>query len=210
MNSTKPVLRGRLHQFAFFASLAACASLISNGTSGKALFSSLVYSVGLLSLFGISAIYHIPHWEPRKRAFLKRLDHSAIFIFIAGTMTPVALLALPEAEGRSLLMAIWTIAVLGTLQSIFWIKAPKWVTAIFYIFAGWQVLPYMPSLKESLSENEIIFIVVGGIVYTTGAILYAIKRPALWAKTFGYHELFHLMTVVAAAFHFVVIYSLVD
>ena len=205
----KPALRGYLHQEAFFVALGACACLLANASTSPALVASLVYSFGLLMLFGISAVYHRPHWDPKPRAFLKRLDHSAIFVQIAGTFTPICILALSPKIGGQLLLVIWVTAFFGILQSIFWVKAPKYLTAIFYVTMGWFVLPYGSELKESLGTANLALIAAGGIVYTIGAVFYALKRPKLVPSVFGYHELFHLFTIIGAGLHFVVIYRMI-
>lgn len=205
----KPLLRGWFHQEAFFVSLGASILLTLKANNTLAIVSVLIYSFGLLMLFGISAIYHRPHWQPKQRALMKRFDHSAIFIFIAGTMTPIALLSLSSTDGPHLLMIIWSVAVVGIIQSIFWVKAPKWVTASLYVIAGWLIFPYVPQLQETMSSLDVGLIIAGGIVYTVGAVFYALKRPKLWIEVFGYHELFHVLTIIAASFHFAVIYKLV-
>lgn len=205
----KPLLRGYLHQEAFFVVLGAGALLVAKSSDQTALIASLIYSFSLLFLFGISAVYHRPHWQPKQRALLKRVDHAAIFILIAGTFTPICLLALPEHDGRQLLIIIWLAAVLGILQSIFWVKAPKAVTAIFYVVMGWLAMPYAGDLHASLGVTQVALIVAGGIIYTLGAVFYALKKPNFAPHIFGYHELFHLMTIIAAALHFAVIYQLI-
>ncbi len=205
----KPIMRGYLHLIAFFITLGAGALLMVNSTSAISYTASGIYIFGLLFLFGISSIYHIPHWEPQPRAFMKRMDHSAIFILIAGTFTPLCLLALPHESGKQLLVIIWIAAALGVLQSIFWVKAPKWVTAILYVFMGWFALPYLGELKDSLGADKVLFLVAGGVIYTVGAVFYAIKKPRLNPAIFGYHELFHLFTVIGALCHFIAIYPLI-
>lgn len=205
----KPLLRGYLHQEAFFIVLGAGTLLVAKSSNQTTLVASLVYSLSLLLSFGISAIYHRPHWQPKQRAFMKRLDHSAIFILIAGTFTPICLLALPEHDGRQLLIVVWIAAVLGIFQSILWVKAPKAVTALFYVVMGWFAMPYAGDLHNSLGSAQLSLIVAGGVIYTVGAVFYAMKKPHLIPHIFGYHELFHLMTVIAAALHFVVIYQLI-
>lgn len=205
----KPYLRGRLHQAAFFITLVAAVFLLFRSRDSMTLISSLIYIFGLLFLFGVSSFYHIPHWDPKPRAFLKRIDHSAIFILIACTFTPLCLLALPQASGRQLLVIIWTAAVLGIFQSIFWVKAPKWVTSLLYVIMGWLALPYLSQFKETLGSNQIILIVSGGVVYTVGALFYALKKPNFKPDFFGYHELFHLFTIIGAFLHFAVIYQLI-
>ena len=205
----KPLLRGHFHQAAFFTALGAGVLLIAKATTPPALVASTVYILGLLLLFGVSALYHRPHWDARRRAFMKRLDHSAIFVFIAGTTTPLALLALDPVQGRTLLIIIWAVAVLGIFQSIFWMKAPKWITAIFYVSMGWISFPYARELKEVLGTTDISLIATGGILYTIGAVGYALRRPIFNPKIYGYHEMFHALTIVAAICHFIVIYHLI-
>ncbi|MBC7419233.1 MAG: hemolysin III family protein [Bdellovibrio sp.] len=205
----KPTLRGYLHQEAFFISLGACILLMAKSTTSVAFVASLIYSFGLLILFGVSAYYHRPHWQPAQRAIMKRLDHSGIFIQIAGTFTPICLLALPEESGHKLLIVIWSFAFVGVLQSVFWVKAPKYVTATLYVIMGWIALPYLSEMNRSLGTNQLILLVAGGVVFTIGAVFYATRRPKLFPNTFGYHELFHLFTVIGALLHFIVIYQLI-
>ena len=205
----KPKLRGYLHQEAFFLALGACILLVAKSSTSLNFIASLVYSFGLLSLLGISSVYHRLNWQPKSRTLMKRLDHSAIFILIAGTFTPICLLALPEKSGRQLFIIIWCAALLGVLQSIFWVKAPKLATAIFYVIMGWLALPYIQEFKNTLGSASLAFILAGGIVYTVGALFYAFKRPNLVPGIFGYHELFHLFTIIGADFHFAAIYKLI-
>lgn len=205
----KPLLRGYLHQEAFFVTLGACALLVAKSSNPTSQVASIIYAFGLLFMFGISAIYHRPHWEPKPRALLKRLDHSAIFILIASTFTPICMLALNERDGRQLLIVIWVAALVGILQSVFWVKAPKAVTAIFYVVMGWFALPYASALNESLGSTQLALIVAGGVAYTVGAVFYAMKKPKIVPAIFGYHELFHLFTIAGAALHFIVIYQLI-
>jgi hemolysin III len=206
----KPFLRGYLHQEAFFIALGACALLIAKSTQPITLLSAVIYSLGLLMMLGVSTVYHRIHWNPKPRALMKRLDHSAIFIQIAGTFTPICLLALEPKEGRFLLIVIWTAAIAGILQSVFWVKAPKYVTALFYVIMGWLALPYVSDLAKSLGTEKISLIVAGGIVYTVGSLFYATKKPRIVPHVFGYHELFHFFTIIGAILHFIVIYQLIS
>tara|TARA_B110001454_G_scaffold16145_1_gene14562 strand:- start:50128 stop:50784 length:657 start_codon:yes stop_codon:yes gene_type:complete len=205
----KPLLRGYLHQEAFFIALGACTLLIAKSSQSITLVAAIVYSLGLLLMLGVSTIYHRVHWQPKPRAFMKRLDHSAIFIQIAGTFTPICLLALSEPDGIFLLKVIWAAAAAGILQSIFWVKAPKFVTAIFYVVMGWIALPYISELGKALGTVKVSLVVAGGIVYTIGSLFYATKRPRMAPQVFGYHELFHLFTIIGAILHFAVIYQLI-
>lgn len=206
--SGKPLLRGYLHQEAFFMSIGACTLLIAKATNQITAVAASVYSFGLLFLFGVSAFYHRPHWTPERRAMLKRLDHAAIFILIASTATPISLLALNSQNRFELLVIIWNCAFLGVLQSICWIKAPRFLTALLYIIMGWMSLIYFGPIKEALGLTHLTFLIVGGIFYSVGAVAYAFKKPKIIPHIFGYHELFHLFTIIAAAFHFAVVYHL--
>lgn len=183
--------------------------LIAKASGPTALRAASIYSAGLLFLFASSAIYHRFHWSPQARALIQRFDHSAIFVLIASTTTPIALLALPPNQGSSLLTIIWSVALLGVIQSIVWIHAPKWVMALECVCMGWLSLPFVGALRASLTTAQLTILLMGGIVYSLGAIFYATKRPRLWPSHFGYHELFHLCTVIGAAFHFAVIYGLI-
>ncbi|OYZ11308.1 MAG: hypothetical protein B7Y39_19580 [Bdellovibrio sp. 28-41-41] len=205
----KPLLRGYLHQEAFFIALGACTLLIAKSSQSLTLVAAIIYSLGLLLMLGVSAFYHRIHWQPKPRAFMKRLDHSAIFIQIAGTFTPICLLALNENDGIFLLKVIWAAAAAGILQSIFWVKAPKFVTVIFYVVMGWIALPYVSEMGKALGTTRVSLLVAGGIVYTVGSLFYATKRPRMAPLVFGYHELFHLFTIVGAILHFAVIYQLI-
>ncbi len=170
--------------------------------------SALIYSFSLCGLFGTSALYHRLQWNPYQRAWMRRLDHSAIFILIAGTGTPLCLLAIPEKGGMTLLTIVWSAAALGIIQSLFWVNAPKWLAAILYIAMGWVAVPYVSEINEALGSVNVGFLIAGGVVYTIGALVYAFKKPNPWPKTFGYHEIFHLLVVFAALLHFFIIYSL--
>lgn len=205
----RPLLRGHLHQNAFFAYLGACVLLVLKSTQQLTLIASLVYSIGLLFLLGTSAFYHRKYWQEKHRAYMKKIDHSAIFIFIASSFTPICLLALPPDQGHSLLIIIWSVAFVGILQAFFWTNAPKFVKAIFYISMGWLAAPYISELHSSLGLTNLWLIISGGIVYTLGAVFYASKKPNIFPTIFGYHELFHLLIVIAAGLHFAVIYQLV-
>jgi hemolysin III len=206
---TKPKLRGYIHQEAFFVSVGACALLVAKSTSRITVAASLIYSAALLLLLGISAFYHRPHWAPETRAFLRRLDHAAIFLLIAGTTTPVALLALPKVHGITLLILIWGMAAVGVGKCLLWARAPRWFSISFFVATACISLPYFFLMTQFLSALQITLLLLGGAVYLAGALFYAARKPDLFPGVFGYHELFHLFTIVGAALHFSVIYSLI-
>jgi hemolysin III len=201
----KPALRGVSHLIGFFVAAVAGAILVASGP----FWSSLVYCLSLIAMFGISAFYHVPNWSPRIRTWLRRADHAAIFLLIAGTCTPIALLALSPESSRSLLWAIWIAAAAGVLQSFFWVKAPKILTACFYLAVGWLCSPYIPEIFSMISGRAISLLLLGGITYSVGAVVYALKRPNPFPSVFGYHEVFHALVVVASLLHFLAICDLV-
>jgi hemolysin III len=210
MKAEKPLLRGHSHQAMFFVALGACSVLVFKSQGTLETIATLVYSMGVLTMFGISALYHRVHWEPEKRLFMKKLDHCAIYIMIAGTFTPICLLSLSESSGHQLLLLIWAVAMLGVLQSIFFVNLPKLISAILYLTAGYLVLPYLSELQANLGTTNIALILAGGFAYSIGALTYGLKRPVLNPRVFGYHEVFHALVSVAAILHFCVVYSIVD
>ena len=210
LSLSKPLLRGHFHQAAFFFALGACALLLAKTHDTRSLLATLIYSLGLTALFGISALYHRPQWNPAARMWMKRLDHAAIFIMIAGTGTPLSLLGLPGADGRTLMLYFWLAAGLGVIQCLFWVNAPKWISAILYVVVGWLALPYLSEFKSTLGVVSVALLLAGGIVYTVGALVYAFKRPNPWPKVFGYHEIFHVLVIIAAVLHFIVVYRLLS
>jgi hemolysin III len=205
----KPKLRGVLHQFAAASALGAGGVLVSMAPTPRAAAAAALYAFSLVVLFSVSATYHRVDWSPRGRTWMRRMDHASIFILIAGTYTPVALLGVTGAAGDSLLLAIWCGALVGVLQSLFWVGAPKVITAALAIAVGWTLVPYLEDARRALGVTELSLILAGGVAYTTGAIAYALKRPDLRPGVFGYHELFHALTLVGAGLHFAVVLRLV-
>jgi hemolysin III len=205
----KPLLRGHFHQAMFFIALGASILLVPRSETSKEFWATAIYSIGLLTMFGISALYHRINWSPQKRQLLKKLDHAGIYTMIAGTFTPVTLLALSPESGKTLLTSIWAIALFGVFQSVFFVNLPKLASSVLYLIAGYMILPYLPELWPNLSATNLGLLVGGGVVYSLGAMAYALKRPVLNPQVFGYHELFHVFVSVAAVMHFIVVYSLV-
>ena len=210
MAAVKPRLRGVVHEYAFFVALVAGAALLIVAPAGKARVAIAIYVLGLTGLLGTSALYHRVTWrKPNVRRWLRRLDHSMIFLLIAGTYTPFALLVLSQPLGTVVLVLIWTGAVGGIVLSLLWPDAPRPVSAAIYISLGWVAIIAMPQLFDRLGALGIVLIVAGGLLYSTGAIVYARKRPDPVPTVFGYHEIFHVLVVAAAALHFAVIAFLV-
>ena len=209
MTPEKPLLRGHFHQAMFFISLGACSLLILKSANSLQFIAASIYSLGVLLMFGISALYHRIHWSPKPRYLMKRLDHSGIYIMIAGTFTPICLLALEKQSGQHLLMLIWGVAGLGIIQSLFFVNLPKMISAILYLIAGYLILPYLGTLSASIGMQNISLIILGGIAYSIGALAYGLKKPVFNPKIFGYHEVFHLLVAIGAMLHFALIYSLI-
>lgn len=208
--SSKPLLRGHFHQAAFFFAFGASTILLLNAYGKHTLIPTIIYSLSLIGLFGISALYHRPDWRPNQRIWMRRMDHAAIYILIAGTSTPICQLALSPDIRAKLLQLIWGAAFFGIIQSIFWVSAPKWLSALLYVAVGCLLIPYFPELKVALAASDLWLILSGGIVYITGAIIYALKKPNPFPKIFGYHEIFHLLVILGAILHFIVIYKLIN
>ena len=199
---SKPLLRGVSHQIAAFLAAPAAAALVMGAGGGSARAAALTYGASLLTLFAVSASYHRPTWSPRVRRVLWRIDHSAIFVLIAGTYTPFCLL-LGAAGGRFALAAIWIVAALGVAVSIAWPDAPKKVMALIYVGFGWMAVPVLPMIRATIGDGTLALLFLGGLLYSLGAIVYALRRPDPFPAVFGFHEIFHLCVVEAAACHFV-------
>lgn len=205
----KPFLRGHFHQGMFFVVLGAGVPLVLRANDGLERLVLLVYVICALMMFGISTLYHRVNWTPEKRLLWKKLDHSGIYLMIAGTFTPVAALALDSISSFKLLTTIWSVAFVGIVQSIFFVNVPKMISAIFYLIMGYLILPYLPQIKTSIGLGNTILIISGGIVYSVGALCYGLKRPVLNPKFFSYHEIFHILVNLGAVLHFFVISSLI-
>jgi hemolysin III len=200
----KPLLRGVSHEIAAFVALAAWIALAAFAPPGRARAASHVYGASLFTLFLVSGLYHRTNWRPRARAWMRRLDHSAIFVLVAGTYTPLCLL-LPPSTGLTLLAVVWGAAALGIVQSIAWPSAPRPVAAALYVALGWAVVWVLPALRGVLGRSALALLFAGGAAYTVGAVIYAARRPDPFPRVFGYHEVFHALVVGAAACHFAVV-----
>lgn len=210
MKVEKPLLRGHFHQAMFFVSLGASALLIAKSHSQIEYISTVVYSLALLTMFGISALYHRITWNPHQRMIMKRVDHAGIYVMIAGCFTPIALLGLPLENGLKLLLLIWFVGFLGIIQSLFFINIAKIFSAIIYMFMGYLIVPYIPELISSIGYNKIWLLLSAGIIYSIGAISYGLKRPNFRPAIFGYHEFFHVLVSIGAILHFILIYSMIS
>ena len=207
----KPRLRGVSHEWAFFVSLGAGGALVAAAPTPRATLAVAIYAASLSALLGVSALYHRVDWQrPEIRRWMRRLDHSMIFLLIAGTTTPFAVLVLDGPWAKALLIAVWAGAAAGIVVELIWVEAPKWVTTIIYLSVGWIGALGFPGIVVSAGVGAGALIAAGGVLYTTGAIVYARQRPDPNPAVFGYHEIFHLLVIAAAAAHFaaVAIYAL--
>lgn len=199
--AVKPHLRGWLHLA--MAPLALLAGLVLVVVSDRlnARVSAAVFTVTAVLLFGVSAVYHRGTWGPRMTGFLKRLDHSNIFLIIAGSYTPFALL-LPGGQGRTMLLVVWGGAVAGVLFRVLWVGAPRWLYVPIYVALGWVAVFYLPPLLDHGGVLIIVLVALGGLLYTLGALVYGIKRPNPSPRWFGFHEVFHSLTILAFGAHY--------
>jgi hemolysin III len=198
----KPLLRGRIHQFAFFAAIPAAILLLMLARPAAARIAAAIYGISLVALFGTSAAYHRLRWTARALARMRRLDHSMIYILIAGTYAPFVLLVLHAPWSTVLLSLVGGGAIAGILIQVFAFHRLRVVTSTLYIVLGWLVLLAAPELVQRLRVSQLVPLLVGGVLYTAGAITLAIKKPNPNPRVFGYHEVFHLTTVMAAICHY--------
>src|SRR5215211_239874 len=202
----KPRLRGVSHQWAFFASLVGGAGLIVAAPTPRATVAVAIYAISLSALLGVSALYHRVDWvRPAARRWMRRLDHSMIFLLIAGTTTPFCVLVLNGALADALLVAVWAGAAAGIVVELIWVEAPKWISVIVYLAVGWIGAIGYPAIIVTAGIGAGVLIALGGALYTAGAVVYARQRPDPRPSTFGYHEIFHVLVIAAAITHFAAI-----
>jgi hemolysin III len=206
----KPRLRGWLHLATAPLTLAAGIVLIALSPNATTRTGSALFTGSALVLFTVSAIYHTGSWSPRTWAFLRRFDHANIFVLIAGSYTPFALILLDGTAQVVLLATVWTGAVLGVGFRVFWTDAPRWLYVPLYIALGWAAVFFLPSFLDGATRLGVgvgiatfTLIVVGGALYTFGGVVYGFKRPDPWPRWFGFHEVFHTFTILAFVAHYV-------
>jgi hemolysin III len=205
----KPRFRGRLHQCTFWLSLPAGVLLILASRHASSYVAASLYAVSMALLFGTSAAYHRGRWSPRVRERWQRADHAMIFVLIAGSYTPITLLALQPAWGITMLAIAWTVAVVGvTLTFTHWNFMDRH-SGYLYVAFGWVMVVALPVVVQALSGAELALLFSGGVLYTIGAVLFGLQRPRLRPHSFGFHELWHVMTVAAAGCHYALILMLV-
>lgn len=202
----RPLLRGVLHQAAFLVSLVVGTLLIVGAEGGgRGHASAAVFAGSVAACFGASALYHRVTWTPRLRLWMRRLDHAGVYVLIAGTYTPVCLLVLTGAWRPVVLAVVWTGAACAIMLKFVWLDAPKWVAAVFGLTLGWMAVAILPQLAARLDPAAVALLGAGGLAYTAGAIIYVRRRPNPRPAVFGYHELFHALTIVAVACQYVAI-----
>jgi len=202
----KPRLRGVFHQWAFYVALAAGLVLVVLADGWLPRFAAWVYATALIAMFGASALYHrYPFKSAARRMWARRLDHSTIFLFIAGTYTPFALVAFEGTLRWIVLAAVWFGAGLGLILNFVWLDAPSWVSVLAYVSVGWVGVVSIPQLFGGVGVPGSILVIVGGALYTLGAVVYAVRWPNPFPAVFGFHEIFHVLVVAAAATQFVAV-----
>jgi hemolysin III len=201
----KPRLRGVFHQYAFFVSLASGTLLVLLAASTKASLAATIYAVSVSALFGVSALYHRVTWNGPARRRMRRLDHSMIFLLIAGTYTPVGLLVLEGPLATVVLAVVWGGATAGIVLELAWTSAPRWLGGVVYLALGWVAVVATPQLFGRMGVVGGLLIVAGGLVYSAGAVVYGLRRPDPAPAVFGYHEVFHLLVIAGVAAHFLAI-----
>ncbi len=203
LDEVKPHLRGWLHAGTAPVTLAAGIVLLGLSPDALTRIGAAVFAATALLTFAVSGVYHRGTWSPRTWAFLRRFDHANIFLLIAGSYTPFTLLLLPDPQRTILLIVVWTGAVLGVLFRVFWTGAPRWLYTPIYIALGWAAVIYFGDFVANASTPVLVLMIVGGGLYTLGGLVYAAKFPDPSPRWFGFHEVFHLLTIAAFISHYV-------
>ena len=205
----KPLLRGYLHAFAaVFAVIGTIVLLVLAAGDTPKQLSLLIYGLSSVLLFGWSAFYHIGAWSVPRKAIMRRIDHANIFVLIAGTYTPIVFNVMSGPLRVGILVLIWVLAVVGVATAAPAVHLPRWATAGLYVLMGWVVVWALPELVRLVGVQAMLLLLLAGILYTLGAVAYALKKPVLWSRVFSFHEVFHLATILAngAFFTFMVLY----
>jgi hemolysin III len=185
--------------------MAASIVLVVLSPTPAAKWSTAVFGISAVMLFGTSAVYHRGRWSPRVAGVLRRLDHTNIFLIIAGTYTPLAVLLLPQRTAQILLVIVWSGALVGLLARVFWLGAPRWVYVPVYVALGWVAVAFLPQFYRSGGPAIMWLVIAGGLAYTLGAVVYGTKRPNPSPRWFGFHEIFHALTVVGFTCHYIAV-----
>jgi hemolysin III len=206
VSTTRPLLRGVLHQAAFIAALVVGALLVAYADQNeRTRTAAAVFAGSVAAMLGASALYHRVTWSPTVRPWMRRIDHAGIYVLIAGSYTPVGLIGLHGTMQRVVLGIVWTGAAAAIVFKFAWVAAPKWLAAVIGIALGWAGVAALPQLVHTAGATAVALLAAGGLAYTAGAIVYALKRPDPAPRVFGYHELFHALTLVAVACQYVAI-----
>ncbi|RII40863.1 hemolysin III family protein [Galactobacter valiniphilus] len=200
LHEVKPSWRGWIHAGTFPVSIALGIILVALAQGAEATLACLIFAVTSALLFGISALYHRINWKPATKQLFRRLDHCNIFLLIAGTYTPIAALALPPEKGTPILWIVWGATALGIGFRMFWLSAPRWIYVALYLLLGWGIVMFIGDLFAA-NAPAMLLVLIGGLLYTLGAIAYASKRPNPFPGAFGFHEIFHTCTVLAYLCH---------
>jgi hemolysin III len=195
----KPLLRGVSHQIAFFAALAASAALVLRAHGARVVAVTIVFGAGLTIMFGTSALLHRGEWAPPRERRLARLDHAAVFVAMAGGFTPLFALVPSQAGGHGALAAVWIGAALGMLRIALWPTAPRWLQVLACVVLAWALAGEVLDRASSIGPVCFAMFVASGLLYSVGAVVYGTRRPVLWPRVFGYHEVFHALIVAGTA-----------
>jgi hemolysin III len=205
VRARKPRLRGVLHQGAFIASIIVAPLLLVSAEGSRSRVAAAVFAFSVTACFGASALYHRVTWAPSVRRWMRRVDHAGVCLLIAGTYTPVSLLVLDRDWGRVILIVVWTGALAAMLLKFMWADAPKWVAAAVGLALGWVAVVALPQLVERLQPSALTLLIAGGLLYSAGAVVYARRKPDPLPAVFGYHEVFHALTIAAVTCQYVAI-----
>ncbi|MBW9206868.1 hemolysin III family protein [Mumia sp. zg.B53] len=203
VDEIKPRLRGWLHAATWPLALVAFVVLLVLAPGARPKTGVAVYMASALLLFGVSAVYHLGRWGPRAEVLLKRLDHANIFLLIAGSYTPFALILLEPREAALLLTLVWTGAIGGVLFRVLWVHAPRWLYTPIYVLLGWAALFWLEDFAAASSTAVLVLIIVGGALYSLGALVYGLRYPDPYPRWFGFHEVFHSLTIAAFVVHYI-------
>jgi hemolysin III len=205
----KPRWRGVSHEIAAIVFPILGAVLIVIADTPATRWSVLVYTLGVTAMYATSALYHRGHWQPAARLRLRRLDHSMIMVGIASTYTPIAIVGLDTRSARIVLGIVWPLAIAGICVRMFWLTAPRWLVSGLYVVIGWTAVAFVPVLWRQLGVTTFVLVLCGGIVYSAGAIVYATRRPDPVPEVFGFHEVFHVLVLLAGLIFYAAVVSVI-